>query len=130
MFMVLSGMGNMQMMSENVGFMKDFVPLNEAEHKAIKKVCDIFCSQNRIPCTACNYCTERCPQNIPIPKLFACMNGKKTFQNWNTGYYYGVHTKDGGKASSCIKCGKCEAICPQHLKIRDLLVKVANEFEK
>ena len=128
---VLSGMGDMDMMSENIGFMKDFVPLNDTEKKAIEQVCEIFRSQNLIPCTACRYCTERCPQNISIPDLFACLNAKKQFNNWNTDYYYeNIHTKNGGKASDCIKCGKCEQICPQHLEIRRLLIDVANEFDK
>ena len=35
-----------------------------------------------------------------------------------------------GKASDCIKCGKCEHVCPQHLKIRELLVEVAEVFDK
>lgn len=128
---VLSGMGDMKMMTENIGFMKNFVPLNDDEKKAIEQVCKIFRSQNLIPCTACRYCTERCPQNIAIPDLFACLNAKKQFNNWNTDYYYeNIHTKNGGKASDCIKCGKCEQICPQHLEIRRLLTEVANEFDK
>ena len=40
--MVLSGMGNMDMMNDNISYMKDFKPLNDKEHEAIKKVCDIF----------------------------------------------------------------------------------------
>lgn len=128
---VLSGMGNMDMMMENVGFMKDFVPLNDIEKKAIEQVCEIFRSQNLIPCTACRYCMEQCPQHISIPDLFACLNAKKQFKNWNTDYYYeNIHTKNGGRASDCIKCGKCEQICPQHLEIRKLLTDVANEFDK
>ncbi|MBD5145267.1 MAG: 4Fe-4S dicluster domain-containing protein [Ruminococcus sp.] len=128
---VLSGMGDMDMMTENIGFMKDFVPLNDTEKKAIEQVCEIFRSQNLIPCTACRYCMERCPQNISIPDLFACLNSKKQFNNWNTDYYYeNIHTKNGGKASDCIKCGKCEQICPQHLEICRLLTEVANEFDK
>lgn len=129
--MVLSGMGDMKMMTENIGFMKDFVPLNDAEKKAVERVCEIFRAQNLIPCTGCRYCMERCPKHIAIPALFACMNAKKQFKNWNSDYYYNnIHTKNGGKASDCIKCGRCEQICPQHLKIRELLVDVANEFEK
>ena len=45
-------------------------------------------------------------------------------------YYNNVHTVRNGKASDCIRCGKCEAVCPQHLPIRDLLADVAAEFEK
>ncbi len=85
--MVLSGMGNMDMMSENVSFMKNFVPLNDAEKKAIEQVCEIFHSQNIIPCTACRYCMEQCPKSIAIPDLFACLKAKKQFQKWNTDYY-------------------------------------------
>ena len=38
-------------------------------------------------------------------------------------------TKNVLKASDCIKCGKCEHACPQHLKIRDLLQEAAKIFE-
>ncbi|MBR2926558.1 MAG: aldo/keto reductase [Clostridia bacterium] len=127
--MVLSGMGNMEMLRDNMSYMKDFVPLSEKEREAVARVCEIFRAQDIIPCTACGYCLAGCPMGIPIPDLFACFNARKTFQNWNTKYYYGIHTRKGGKASSCIGCGACEGICPQHLPIRDLLSDVVKEFE-
>ena len=129
--MVLSGMGNLEMMEDNISIMKDFQPLSGEEQAAVDKVRDIFRSKNMIPCTACRYCTDGCPKKISIPDLFACLNAKKVFQNWNTDYYYNnVHTVNNGKASECIKCGMCEKVCPQHLEIRELLVAVAEEFEK
>ena len=128
--MVLSGVSNIEQMNDNISFMKEFNPLTEKEQNAINKVCDIFRSKNMIPCTACRYCTDGCPKKISIPDLFACMNAKKVFQNWNTDYYYNnVHTVNNGKASECVKCGKCEAVCPQHLNIRELLTEVAEKFE-
>ena len=129
--MVLSGMGSTEMMKDNVSFMKDFQPLDTAEFAAVEKVCGIFKDLGAIPCTACRYCMEVCPQGIAIPDLFACLNAKKIFNNWNTGYYYNnIHTKNRNKASDCIQCGRCEKICPQHLRIRELLKEVADAFEK
>ena len=121
----------LEQMEDNISYMKDFRPLSETEKKAIDKVRESFQSKNLIQCTACRYCTAGCPKQISIPDLFACMNAKKIFHDWNTDYYYNnVHTVNNGKASDCIKCGKCEKACPQHLPIRQLLVDVAEEFEK
>lgn len=127
--MVLSGMGNMDMLRDNMSYMKNFKPLENYEKEAISKVCEIFRSQNLIPCTECRYCVDGCPKNILIPNLFACLNGKKQWGTWAYDFYYGIHTEDNGKASDCIGCGECEAICPQQLEIRKLLKDVAQEFE-
>ncbi len=129
--MVLSGMSSMGQMQDNISFMRDFKPLNETELAAVKKVQEIFRSKHLIPCTSCRYCTDGCPRHISIPDLFAIMNTKQLYHDWNADYYYDtVHTAPGRKASDCIKCGKCENSCPQHLPIRKLLENVAKEFEK
>ena len=130
MMMVLSGMSNMEQMQDNISFMKDFKPLNEEEMEAVKKVQQIFREKDLIPCTACGYCTEGCPKHIAIPDLFAVMNARMLHHDRNADDYNEIHTSEGRKASDCIKCGKCEKACPQHLPIRELLVSVAKEFEK
>ena len=131
---VLSGMSDVAQMKDNISAMKDFVPLSEAEHEAVRKVCDIFKGLNLIPCTSCRYCIEEneCPKGIRIPDLFAALNAHEAFHNWNTGYYYDNVITGGehGKASDCIKFGKCEKVCPQHLEIRNLLTKVAAVFDR
>ena len=129
--MVLSGMSDLRQVEDNIAFMRDFKPLDETELAAVKRVQEIFRSKSLIPCTACRYCTAGCPQHISIPDLFAVMNAKQIHRDWNADYYYSeVYTKNGGRASDCIRCGKCEKVCPQHLHIRDLLADVAAEFEK
>lgn len=129
--MVLSGMSNMEQMLDNISYMKDFRPLQEQEYAAIARVCEIFQEQNLVPCTVCRYCTDGCPMQISIPDLFRCLNDKKRFNNYSSDWaYHNIHTKNGGKASTCIQCGKCEAACPQHLPIRELLKEVAGTFEK
>lgn len=131
MMMVLSGMSDLEQMKDNLSYMRDFKPLNETEMAAVNKVQEIFHKMNMIPCTACRYCVEGCPKQISIPDLFAIMNIKQLHHDWNADYYYEeVHTAPGRRASDCLKCGKCEKICPQHLPIRKLLEEVAKEFDK
>ena len=131
MMMVLSGMSNMEQMQDNISFMRDFKPLDETERAAVENVQEIFHRKDLIPCTACRYCTDGCPKHISIPDLFAIMNTKQSHHDWNADYYYEeVHTASGRKASDCLKCGKCEKVCPQHLPICKLLEQVAAEFEK
>ena len=80
--------------------------------------------------TAIRDCIDGCPKHICIPDLFSCLNAMEIHRGWNSQYYYDEdYAKRNGKASDCIKCGRCER-SSQHLHIRELLQKVAAEFEK
>jgi predicted aldo/keto reductase-like oxidoreductase len=127
---VLSGMSNVEQMKDNISYMKDFKPLSEKEMEAVQKVTRITKGLDLIPCTNCRYCIEEnhCPMNIRIPDLFSCLNDKVSFGS-DIEAKYAEYTDGFGKASECVKCGMCEAVCPQHLEIRDLLEKVAVAFE-
>ncbi len=126
--MVLSGMGNMEMIEDNCGYMADFTPLSPAEREAVEQVSHILRQQSLVPCTACRYCTEGCPQAIPIPEIFACLN-KRILAGGGQEQEYAAITKDA-KAGDCIECGLCENVCPQHIEVRKLLKSVARTFER
>ena len=129
--MVLSGMGNMEQMEQNLSFMKDFKPLNEEEMAILSECAEIIRKSVAIGCTACSYCTDGCPVGIPIPRYFALYNENER-DKWqaNAKSRYKALVGDGfTPASGCICCRQCESMCPQKLPITDLLSKVAQKFE-
>ena len=130
---VLSGMSNMEQLLDNTGYMKDFRPLDDEELALMKKAAEIINESIAVPCTGCSYCTVNCPMHIAIPKYFSLYNAdlqELAEKGWTPqGSYYANLTLQFGKASDCIKCGQCEAMCPQHLPIRRYLEDVAKHFE-
>lgn len=132
-FMVLSGMSDMEQLLDNTGYMENFVPLTQEELGMMHRAAGMINSKIVIPCTGCSYCTVNCPQNIAIPKYFSLYNADMQ-EDPNKGWtpqpgYYERLTLNFGKASDCVKCGQCEAMCPQHLPIRKYLEDVAARFE-
>ena len=132
-FMVLSGMSNMEQLIDNTNHLMDLKPLTENEKKVIKTATDMLNSAIEISCTGCEYCLDGCPKNIAIPKYFSLYNADKqeiAEKQWTPqGEYYDNLAERFGKASDCIACGQCEAQCPQHLPIIESLKKVAKHFE-
>lgn len=128
--MVLSGMGTTEQMAQNIKTFSPLEPLSEEELAGLARVVDVMHEQDVVACTACRYCVEGCPRRIDIPALFACLNAKRAYGDRGQAFYYNnVHTKGRGRASDCVRCGRCEHACPQHLPIRELLQEVAAEFE-
>ena len=127
---VLSGMSNLEQMDDNLSYMKNFKPLNEEEQEIIQKVQEAMNEDQSIPCTACHYCTDGCPMNIPIPEIFTVQNNTAIYPSWDKGKNsYLIATAGKGKASDCVGCGQCESACPQQLSIIELLKDCASSLE-
>ena len=126
---VLSGMSNVAQMKDNLSYMKGFHPLDEKEQEAIRQAQRILGNASTIPCTACRYCVEGCPQQICIPDIFAAMNKQLGNGQMSAAKedYFRIAT-EGHRASDCIECHQCEGVCPQHLPITAHLKKAAEMF--
>ncbi|MBQ1482141.1 MAG: aldo/keto reductase [Erysipelotrichaceae bacterium] len=126
--MVLSGMSDLKQLENNTDYMQNFKPLSEEEYKLVEEITAILKSTTKVPCTSCRYCLEVCPMNINMPGYFGLLNLYAVTGN-KTGMYYQRYSMNHGKASDCLKCGQCEANCPQHIRIRDLLEEFAALYE-
>lgn len=131
--MVLSGMSAEEQVQDNTSYMASFQPLTQEEQKILSQAAEIIQANTAVACTGCRYCTAECPKSIAIPEYFSLYNNYRRLENtsymYNQKVYYHNLTAVHGKASDCVKCGRCEKNCPQRLPIRELLSQVAEVME-
>lgn len=121
---VLSGMSSLEQLKENLALFNDPKPLNEEEKKVVESVVDTML--DRVPCTACRYCTEGCPMGLNIPGLIAMYNEAKFGGGFSLNM--AIRAMDASELpENCIGCGACAAVCPQGIDIPDVMQK-AREF--
>jgi len=122
-FMVLSGMGNMEMINDNIKTFTGLKKVDDNELAIFERVRKIIRKVKQLPCTKCNYCGEVCLKSIPISDLFSIYNelmGAKISRSEAKERLIAF----GDKISECLKCGKCEDNCPQNIKIRENLERI------
>ncbi len=116
---VLSGMTTMDQLTDNLKTFESFEPLNAEEENAVTALAKTIRSRVFNGCTGCAYCVP-CPAGVKIPYNFKIWNEYGMYRNkGSVSWTWKNDIDDASKAKNCIKCGKCEEVCPQSIHIRD-----------
>ena len=115
-FCVLSGMSNMEQITDNLATMANFAPLSSTEREALASAVQLHKKAKTVPCTACRYCMP-CPVGVDIPRVFAAFN-RAALANSPQQFQEALANMPPAQAPvACIACGKCAEVCPQHIAI-------------
>ena len=119
--MILSGMSNMAQLQDNVHTFETEKPLTEGELSELMEIADEILGRKALPCTACRYCTDHCPQGLDIPGLIGLYNE----HNFTEGGFIApmalAACPEEKKPSACLGCRSCEAVCPQQIRISEVM---------
>ncbi len=124
----LSGMSNFSQLKENIETFKENKPLNEVEMNTLFGMARAKTNKNTLPCTGCAYCTSYCPQELNIPWLIELYN-EHTYSDGGFIAPMALDALEENKLpSACIGCGACEAVCPQNIKISEMMSDFAKKI--
>ncbi len=125
--MVLSGMSNFDQLKENIKTFSEERPLNDTEMSGLLSMADSMASG--VPCTACHYCTSHCPQELDIPSLIKLYN-EHTFSGGGFIAPMALSALPEDKQpSACIGCRSCEQVCPQQIKVSEIMADFAEKLK-
>ncbi len=119
--MILSGMSNFEQVKENIATFSEEKPLTEQERAALLAIGEGMFRRETLPCTACRYCTSHCPKQLDIPAIIALYNEHRfTGGGFIAPMALSAVPKEKWP-SACIGCGSCEKVCPQQIKIPEMM---------
>jgi len=120
---ILSGMSNMEQLTDNINTFTNYEELNEEELEIINKAKKEILGNDFIPCTGCRYCLP-CPFGVAIPKIFSIFNNygiNKDIERFKKNI---ASLDEAMLPKNCKKCKKCIKECPQHINIPEQLEKI------
>ncbi len=128
--LTLSGMSNLTQLTENIETFKAIKPLTEEECGALMNIAAEMSKSAAVQCTACRYCTEKCPKGLDIPWLIELYNETRVMASTQGAKNSLAGEPRDKHPDACIGCRSCESICPQGIKISEVMEKFAKRLEK
>ena len=128
--LTLSGMSNMEQLEENIRTFEEKILLTKEELEALSDIADEIVAKNTLPCTACSYCTSKCPMGLDIPYLIDLYNDGTSTGMTSTAKMALKNTDREKLPSVCVGCRACEAVCPQGIKISEAMTHLADRLAK
>lgn len=125
--MILSGMSNMAQMQDNLATFDHPEPLSAEEQALLLEIAEGF--KSAVPCTACRYCCDGCPQEIDIPQMLRVLNELRVVPSTNAIMAVEALPKSR-KPQSCLGCGTCAAVCPQKIDIPGCMQELTERIAK
>ena len=126
----LSGMSSISQMEQNIAIYEKENPLSEKEKEKLLTMAKGMIGSSTVPCTGCHYCVSHCPAELDIPRLLELYN-EHNFAGGGFLAPFGLRALgEGQQPSDCLGCGSCAAVCPQRIKIPEILEKFAAMMEK
>lgn len=117
----LSGMSDMAQVKDNIKTFEKAEPLNKAEMQTLLDIAERMTGKSKLPCTACRYCTSHCPKGLSIPELISLYNEHRfTGGGFIAPMALSSYEKDK-LPSACVGCRSCEKVCPQGIKISEMM---------
>lgn len=117
---VLSGMSDFEQLRENIKTFEEDKPLDSEEEEMLLSIADGMLN-GILPCTACKYCVSHCPKGLEIPSLLELYNEHRfTGGGFIAPMALSALPQDK-QPGACIGCRSCEAVCPQQIKISEIM---------
>jgi predicted aldo/keto reductase-like oxidoreductase len=129
--MILSGMSNLEQLQQNIDFFSEKRPCSDDDMATLLTAAHFdLQGKGTVPCTACRYCTSKCPQGLPIPELFGEYNEYAYKEKKSVAKSEISWIPEEKRPDNCIGCGECAKVCPQHIDIPGTMKKFADLIEK
>jgi len=125
---ILSGMSNEEQLEKNLKTFEEDRPLSEEERAVLSGIAEKMLSAGTVPCTACHYCVSHCPMGLDIPRLIALYNEHAYTGGGFIAPMALAALPDDKKPSSCIGCQSCEEVCPQQIRISEIMADFAERL--